>query len=81
MDNATTVTYAGLIHQLTSKAKCTVRDIDPQVSGSTLRSLHTHNILYYCMLNVLYMYLHMSILNAITNGTSKMYTHGETAIN
>lgn len=32
MDNSTTVQYAGLIHQLTSKARSTVRDIDPQVN-------------------------------------------------
>ena len=32
MDNSTTVQYAGLIHQLTAKARSTVRDIDPQVS-------------------------------------------------
>ncbi len=32
MDNSTTVQYAGLIHQLTSKARSTVRDIDPQVT-------------------------------------------------
>ena len=31
MDNSTTVQYAGLIHQLTAKARSTVRDIDPQV--------------------------------------------------
>ena len=31
MDNSTTVQYAGLFHQLTSKARNTVRDIDPQV--------------------------------------------------
>ncbi|RMX43049.1 hypothetical protein pdam_00015293, partial [Pocillopora damicornis] len=30
MDNSTTVQYAGLFHQLTSKARNTVRDIDPQ---------------------------------------------------
>ena len=32
MDNSTTVQYAGLIHQLTAKARSTVRDIDPQVN-------------------------------------------------
>lgn len=30
MDNATTVQYAGLVHQLTAKARITVRDLDPQ---------------------------------------------------
>merc|ERR1711860_383036 len=29
MDNATTVQYAGLFHQLVAKARSTVRDIDP----------------------------------------------------
>jgi dynein light chain roadblock-type len=37
MDNSTTVTYAGLIHQLTSKARSTVRDIDPQNDLTFLR--------------------------------------------
>lgn len=32
LDNSTTVQYAGLIHQLTAKARSTVRDIDAQVS-------------------------------------------------
>lgn len=31
LDNATSVQYAGLFQQLTSKARTTVRDIDPQV--------------------------------------------------
>ena len=31
LDNSTTVQYAGLIVQLTAKARSTVRDIDPQV--------------------------------------------------
>ena len=31
LDNSTTVQYAGLIHQLTAKARSTVRDIDPGV--------------------------------------------------
>eukprot|EP00795_Rhopilema_esculentum_P001323 gene1323-15719_t len=30
LDNSTTLQYAGLIHQLTAKARSTVRDIDPQ---------------------------------------------------
>nr|WAW84850.1 dynein light chain roadblock-type [Halisarca dujardinii] len=37
MDNSTTVTYAGLIHQLTSKTRTTVRDIDPQNDLTFLR--------------------------------------------
>ncbi|KAL9975367.1 hypothetical protein ACROYT_G012522 [Oculina patagonica] len=37
MDNSTTVQYAGLIHQLTSKARSTVRDIDPQNDLTFLR--------------------------------------------
>ena len=37
MDNSTTVTYAGLIHQLTNKTRCTVRDIDPQNDLTFLR--------------------------------------------
>ena len=35
MDNSTTVQYAGLILQLTAKARSTVRDIDPQVNNMT----------------------------------------------
>ncbi len=30
LDNSATVQYAGLLHQLTMKARSTVRDIDPQ---------------------------------------------------
>lgn len=37
LDNATTVQYAGLIHQLTAKARSTVRDIDPQNDLTFLR--------------------------------------------
>ena len=37
MDNSTTVQYAGLIHQLTSKARITVRDLDPQNDLEFLR--------------------------------------------
>ena len=37
LDNATTVQYAGLIHQLTSKSRTTVRDIDPQNDLQFLR--------------------------------------------
>ena len=37
LDNSTTVQYAGLLHQLTVKAKGTVRDIDPQNDLTFLR--------------------------------------------
>ncbi|XP_077788600.1 dynein light chain roadblock-type 2 [Podarcis muralis] len=37
LDNSTTVQYAGLLHQLTMKAKGTVRDIDPQNDLTFLR--------------------------------------------
>jgi len=37
MDNSTTTQYAGLIHQLTSKARTCVRDIDPQNDLTFLR--------------------------------------------
>lgn len=37
MDNATTTQYAGLIHQLTSKSRVTVRDLDPQNDLQFLR--------------------------------------------
>nr|KAF6409674.1 dynein light chain roadblock-type 2 [Rousettus aegyptiacus] len=37
LDNSTTVQYAGLLHQLTVKAKSTVRDIDPQNDLTFLR--------------------------------------------
>ncbi|XP_041060879.1 dynein light chain roadblock-type 2-like isoform X1 [Carcharodon carcharias] len=37
MDNATTVQYAGLIHQLSMKARSTIRDIDPQNDLTFLR--------------------------------------------
>ncbi|XP_033626359.1 dynein light chain roadblock-type 2-like [Asterias rubens] len=37
LDNSTTVQYAGLIHQLTAKARSVVRDIDPQNDLTFLR--------------------------------------------
>uniref|UniRef100_A0A673U4W8 Roadblock/LAMTOR2 domain-containing protein n=1 Tax=Suricata suricatta TaxID=37032 RepID=A0A673U4W8_SURSU len=37
LDNSTTVQYSGLLHQLTMKAKSTVRDIDPQNDLTFLR--------------------------------------------
>ncbi|XP_006888950.1 PREDICTED: dynein light chain roadblock-type 2 [Elephantulus edwardii] len=37
LDNSSTVQYAGLLHQLTMKAKSTVRDIDPQNDLTFLR--------------------------------------------
>ncbi|XP_038068871.1 dynein light chain roadblock-type 2 [Patiria miniata] len=37
LDNSTTVQYAGLLHQLTAKARSTVRDIDPQNDLTFLR--------------------------------------------
>jgi len=37
LDNATTVQYAGLVHQLAIKARSTVRDIDPQNDLTFLR--------------------------------------------
>ncbi|KAM3620678.1 uncharacterized protein V6R79_000457 [Siganus canaliculatus] len=37
MDSASTVQYAGLIHQLVMKARSTVRDIDPQNDLTFLR--------------------------------------------
>ncbi|KAM9228010.1 dynein light chain roadblock-type 2 [Leptosomus discolor] len=37
LDNSTTVQYAGLLHQLTMKARSTVRDIDPQNDLTFLR--------------------------------------------
>jgi len=37
LDNSTTVQYAGLIHQLTAKARGMVRDIDPQNDLTFLR--------------------------------------------
>lgn len=37
LDNSTTVQYASLIHQLSLKARSTVRDIDPQNELSFLR--------------------------------------------
>ena len=37
LDNATTVQYAGLVHQLTGKARTTVRDLDPTNDLSFLR--------------------------------------------
>ena len=37
LDNSTTVQYSGLIHQLSQKAKSTVRDIDPQNDLTFLR--------------------------------------------
>ena len=37
LDNSTTVQYAGLLHQLTMKARSTVRDTDPQNDLTFLR--------------------------------------------
>ncbi|CAL8400798.1 unnamed protein product [Arctogadus glacialis] len=37
MDNSTTVQYAGLIHQLVTKARSTIRDVDPQNDLTFLR--------------------------------------------
>jgi dynein light chain roadblock-type len=37
MDNSTTVQYSGIINQLTSKARSSVRDIDPQNDLTFLR--------------------------------------------
>ncbi|KAK3733492.1 hypothetical protein QZH41_019397 [Actinostola sp. cb2023] len=37
LDNSTSVQYAGLFHQLTHKARSTVRDIDPQNDLTFLR--------------------------------------------
>uniref|UniRef100_A0AAY5EFT7 Roadblock/LAMTOR2 domain-containing protein n=1 Tax=Electrophorus electricus TaxID=8005 RepID=A0AAY5EFT7_ELEEL len=37
LDSSTTVQYAGLLHQLTMKARSTVRDIDPQNDLTFLR--------------------------------------------
>ncbi|XP_074014298.1 dynein light chain roadblock-type 2 [Numenius arquata] len=37
LDNSTTVQYAGLLHQLTTKARSSVRDIDPQNDLTFLR--------------------------------------------
>ncbi|XP_051485443.1 dynein light chain roadblock-type 2 [Apus apus] len=37
LDNSTSVQYAGLLHQLTKKARSTVRDIDPQNDLTFLR--------------------------------------------
>lgn len=37
LDNSTAVHYAGLLHQLTMKARSTVRDIDPQNGLTFLR--------------------------------------------
>ncbi|CAJ0935306.1 unnamed protein product [Ranitomeya imitator] len=37
LDNSTTVQYAGLLHQLSMKARSTVRDIDPQNDLTFLR--------------------------------------------
>ena len=37
LDNSTTVQYAGLLHQLTAKARSVVRDIDPQNDLTFLR--------------------------------------------
>ncbi|XP_018089879.1 dynein light chain roadblock-type 1 L homeolog isoform X1 [Xenopus laevis] len=37
MDNQTTVQYAGLMHQLVLKARCSVRDIDAQNDLTFLR--------------------------------------------
>lgn len=46
LDNATTVQYASLMQQLTTKAKCTVRDLDPTNDLSFLRvRTNKHEIL------------------------------------
>ncbi|KAL5022434.1 hypothetical protein ScPMuIL_001589 [Solemya velum] len=37
LDNSTTVQYAGLMHQLSNKARSVVRDIDPQNDLTFLR--------------------------------------------
>jgi len=37
LDNSTTVQYVGLLHQLTMKARSTIRDIDPQNDLTFLR--------------------------------------------
>ncbi|XP_021349503.1 dynein light chain roadblock-type 2 isoform X1 [Mizuhopecten yessoensis] len=37
LDNSVTIQYAGLFHQLTQKARSTVRDIDPQNDLTFLR--------------------------------------------
>ncbi len=37
LDNSTTVQYAGLLYQLTLKARSVVRDIDPQNDLTFLR--------------------------------------------
>ncbi len=37
LDNATTVQYASQVQQLTAKARCTVRDLDPTNDLSFLR--------------------------------------------
>ena len=37
MDNSTTVQYAGLLHQLSAKARSTIRDIDPTNDLTFLR--------------------------------------------
>ncbi|GCC39333.1 hypothetical protein chiPu_0023057, partial [Chiloscyllium punctatum] len=37
MDNVSTAQYAGLIHQLSMKARSTIRDIDPQNDLTFLR--------------------------------------------
>ncbi|PIO14082.1 hypothetical protein AB205_0217560, partial [Aquarana catesbeiana] len=37
MDNATTAQYAGLMHHLVTKARCSLRDIDPQNDLTFLR--------------------------------------------
>ncbi|XP_073797721.1 dynein light chain roadblock-type 2 isoform X3 [Danio rerio] len=37
LDNSTSVQYAGLLHQLTMKARSAVRDIDPQNELTFLR--------------------------------------------
>jgi dynein light chain roadblock-type len=37
MDNSTTIQYAALIHQLTSKARSVVRDLDPTDDLTFLR--------------------------------------------
>ena len=56
LDNSTTVQYSGLIHQLTAKARGTVRDIDPQVKYTSDLYVYTR-----------FLYIKYKILNSDTN--------------
>ena len=56
LDNSTTVQYSGLIHQLTAKARGTVRDIDPQVKYTSDLHVYTR-----------FLYIKYKILNSDTN--------------